>query len=240
MAITYIAHRGLWNDIYPENSLKAFENAIKHNIPIEFDIQLTKDMQLIVFHDSSLYRMTGVNKKVKDVTLKELQELTLKNSKEKIPTFEEVLNLVNGKVLLDIEIKHYYKPFKTAKIAEKILKNYKGKYMIKSFNPLIPMRYKHLMKKIPCGVLIGSYPDKICKPFKNFLKYFKYSWFYNPDFICYNINDLDDKAMKKIEKKHIPLYLYTLKDDKNIEKAINLSETIVFEKLDIKRLKDNN
>ena len=55
-----IAHRGIFDNIkIPENSIKAFQKAIDKNIPIELDVQLTKDNVLVVFHDYTLDRMTS-------------------------------------------------------------------------------------------------------------------------------------------------------------------------------------
>jgi len=54
-----IAHRGLDNGDIPENSMQAFKNAIEKGYAIELDVQLTKDKQLVVFHDSNLLRLTG-------------------------------------------------------------------------------------------------------------------------------------------------------------------------------------
>ena len=102
-----IAHRGNHNETTPENSLKAFKTSLKENRPIELDVQLTKDNVLVVFHDYNLLRMTNKNLYLQDLTYEELKKLTLLNSHEKIPTFKEVLTLINGQVLLDIEIKKY-------------------------------------------------------------------------------------------------------------------------------------
>ena len=69
-----IAHRGIFNNIdIPENSMKAFEKALKLNYPIELDVQLTKDNVLVVLHDLSLKRMTG-----NSLILQELHSLLLK------------------------------------------------------------------------------------------------------------------------------------------------------------------
>ncbi|MBQ7865592.1 MAG: glycerophosphodiester phosphodiesterase, partial [Clostridia bacterium] len=56
------AHRGLWNATLPENSMAAFRNAVAHGFGMELDVHLTKDDQLVVFHDDSLLRMCGVDK----------------------------------------------------------------------------------------------------------------------------------------------------------------------------------
>ena len=101
-----IAHRGIFdNKEVAENSLTAFKRAKELNIPIELDVQLTKDQTLVVFHDINLKRMCGIDKYLEDTTYQELQTLTLLTTKEKIPTLNEVLNLIQGKVRLDIEIK---------------------------------------------------------------------------------------------------------------------------------------
>lgn len=236
MKATFIAHRGLWNDKYPENSLKSFKNAIENKLAIELDIQLTKDNKLIVFHDKNLKRITGINKKVNDVSLEEIKKLYIE-----IPTFEEVLELVKGKVLLDIEIKHYNHPFKTVKIAKSLLKNYQGEYMIKSFSPIIPFIYKKTMKKVPCGVLIGGFPSTMSHMLVKYLKYLKYLWLYKPDFICLNIKDVDDKIMKKIKKHNISLYMHTIRNNDSLKEALKLSNVIVFENLnmDILLLNEN-
>ena len=102
-----IAHRGAFDNVsIPENSIKAFQEAIKLGLAVEYDVQLTKDNVLVVFHDDNLYRMTGIDKKIEDVTFDEINKLTLLDTKEHIPTLKDVLNLINNKVFMDIEIKN--------------------------------------------------------------------------------------------------------------------------------------
>ena len=91
---TPIAHRGLHDDNKQENSLSAFKNAIEHGYAIEIDLQMTKDNKLIVFHDDTLDRMTNSDGKVSEKTLAEIKQLTLKNSQEKIPTFDETFPML--------------------------------------------------------------------------------------------------------------------------------------------------
>ena len=101
-----IAHRGVFdNKTIPENSLSAFKKAMSLHLAIELDVQLTKDQVVVVFHDENLKRMTGFDKDLIDMTYQEVQEHTLLHTKEKVPTLREVLQLVQEKVLLDIEVK---------------------------------------------------------------------------------------------------------------------------------------
>ena len=140
----YYAHRGLFdnNSDAPENSLKAFKNAVTHNYGIELDVQLSKDKKLVVFHDEKLKRMTGKPGKVWEYTLEELQSFKLLESDETIPTFESVLEAVDGKVPLIIEYKLDVPSTEVCELANKVLENYKGDYCIESFHPYALMWYK--------------------------------------------------------------------------------------------------
>ena len=101
------AHRG-YHDIahrIPENSMTAFHAAIQHGYGIELDLHLTRDGQLIVFHDDTLERLCGRPGRVEDLTYDELKSLCLLGTDERIPLFSEVLAAVNGRVPLLIELK---------------------------------------------------------------------------------------------------------------------------------------
>lgn len=103
----HYAHRGLFdnNSDAPENSLAAFKKAVDAGYGIELDVQLSKDEKLVVFHDATLKRMCGIDGKVWDYTLEELQQMKLLNSNETIPTFEQFLEVVDGKVPFILEFK---------------------------------------------------------------------------------------------------------------------------------------
>ncbi|MBQ8081267.1 MAG: glycerophosphodiester phosphodiesterase [Clostridia bacterium] len=129
------AHRGLWDDERPENSLPAFRAAVAQGFGIETDVHITADDQLIVFHDDSLKRMCGVDRKIADCTLEELRRLSLKDTKETIPTFDEFLTAVGGAVPLIVEIKTDQR---IALLCEKVnerLEAYDGPYCVESFDP---------------------------------------------------------------------------------------------------------
>ena len=126
-----IAHRGESYDA-PENTMAAIDLAWERGSEaVEIDVHLSQDDEVVVIHDYNTNRLGGVNKKVKDQTLEELERLDVgswKNSKwegEKIPTLNKVLNAVpNGKKLI-IEIKSEAKivPFIKSEIKESNLRN---------------------------------------------------------------------------------------------------------------------
>ena len=103
-----IAHRGLHdiNNGIVENSLEAFDLAVQKKYIIELDVQILKDNNIVVFHDNNLHRLTGVNKNISEVTYEEIKDLKLRNTNSYIPKLEEVLNFINGRVPILIEIKN--------------------------------------------------------------------------------------------------------------------------------------
>ncbi|NOU58709.1 glycerophosphodiester phosphodiesterase family protein [Marinifilum caeruleilacunae] len=111
--VLVIAHRGDWRNAC-ENSILAIENAIKMGVDIvEIDLKRTSDKQLILMHDHTLDRTTTGSGKVKDHTLKEIQELFLKDgaghrTEFKIPTLKEALLSTKGKILVNLDQSYKY------------------------------------------------------------------------------------------------------------------------------------
>ena len=136
------AHRGLWDAESPENSLAAFKKAVDAGYGIEFDIHKTSDGHVVVFHDDTLTRMCGVEGKIEQKTLAELRELRLKGTDQQIPTLQEMLALVDGRVPLLVELKGEDVSTALCPVANEILSAYKGDYMVESFNPLLVRWYK--------------------------------------------------------------------------------------------------
>ena len=99
------AHRGLHNEKLPENSLGAFKEAKFRGYGVEFDVHLLSDGTLAVFHDSDLLRMTGKEGKIEDLTANDLKAYRLNGTEEKIPSFDEVLEVFDNNEPLIIELK---------------------------------------------------------------------------------------------------------------------------------------
>ena len=147
------AHRGLWDEDSPENSLAAFEKAVDAGYGIEFDIHKTIDGHVVVFHDNTLTRMCGVEGKVEQKTLAELKELRLLGTDQQIPTLEELLALVNGRVPLLVELKGESAATGLCPVADAILSQYRGDYIIESFNPLLVRWYRKNRSDVVRGQL---------------------------------------------------------------------------------------
>ncbi len=202
-----IAHRGMFDNIkIPENSIASFKKALKYNYSIELDIQLTKDNIPIVFHDNNLKRMTGVDKLIENTNYNELKDLKLLNTKEHIPTLDEVLLLVNNKVLLDIEIKSTKRIKEITNILKDKLSNYNN-YVLKSFNPKI---VRSLKRNI--NTEVGYLIDTKHKLLSNILV-IKYS---KADFLSISKKLLNTKKFQKLKNKY-QLLIWTIKDKNEIK-----------------------
>ena len=154
------AHRGLWNEKLPENSIAAFKNAIDNGFAFETDVQLTKDKVPIIHHDETLERMCGKAVKISDLTYKELSEYKLLSTDEKIPTLKEVLDLTDGKVGILLELKGESYNTELCDVIAPIIKAYQGEMVIESFNPLLLKRMRQLLPDMRYGQLVTGIKAK--------------------------------------------------------------------------------
>ena len=132
-----LAHRGIWNEDVPENSLAAFERAAAAGFGIELDVQLSSDGEVMVFHDDTLSRMCGKEGRLGDYAAAELGEMHLLNSDQAIPTLREVLAVVAGRVPLLIEMKGESRSTALVPPLLAVMREYSGEWCVESFNPLL-------------------------------------------------------------------------------------------------------
>lgn len=224
-----IAHRGLHNikNGIVENSIEAFSLAIEKKYIIELDVHILKDDEIIVFHDDNLERLTGVNKKVSEFSYDEIKNLKLKNTDSYIPNLEDVLKLVDGKVPLLIEIKNTEKVGKLEKKLVELLKDYKGKYAVQSFNPFCINWFKKNAPKVLRGQLASNMKNE--NIFKRLiLKNMLLNFWTNPDFISYSVNDLSFEKARRLRKEKM-LLGWTVKSKEEYEKIKNEYDNLICE-----------
>ena len=217
------AHRGIYNNTtIPENSILSFTTAINKKKNIELDIHITKDDKLVVFHDFNLFRICKKNKLIKNCTASYLTNMKLLNTHQTIPLLSNVLDLVNGKVLINIEIKNNNKKKKTLDVLYKLLNNYNGKYIIQTFYPeylLIINRYYNSLIK---GLLVST-PEIL-------LDYFNDSKFsiklLKPDFLAYNKELVKSKKIQLLREK-LPIFVWTIKNEKEFNSFSKFADSFI-------------
>lgn len=226
------AHRGLHGSGIPENSVAAFEKAAQNGFGIELDVQLSKDNVVMVFHDYSLKRMTGVDKNLSELSSGQLGELFLANTNQNIPTFSEVLALVDGKVPLLIELKgENLNAGLCPKVAE-ILKDYKGPYCIESFNPLLIKAMRRYLPNAFYGQLYTNVcrDKKKCSPLNVLLTLMAFNFLAKPDFIAFNKLDRNSLPVKLTTRFYkAPKFVWTVKTQKEKTAAKFYKEYAIFE-----------
>ncbi len=227
---TPIAHRGLHDDVAPENSFAAAAKAIEKGYPIELDVHLTKDEKVVVFHDDNLKRMTGVDREIEDCTWEELSELKLGDSEERIPLFEDFLKFVDGRVPLLIEIKQakaqtgYLELF-----TYRLLEHYKGDYAIQSFNPFSVNWFKENEPDVIRGILSCFYKNSNMSKIRRWLlKAMMFNTQCQPDFLSYCSEDLPNKYVAR-DLSSAPCICWTVRSQEEADRVRPYVRNIIFE-----------
>ena len=194
-----LAHRGLHGEGAAENSMTAFRRAKEAGFGVELDVRLSKDGELVVFHDDTLTRVAGVEGRVDELTLAELRECRLLDTDDTIPTLREVFDLIDGKIPLLIEIKE---DTGSTAVTEKLLselKSYDGPYIVESFNPMAIATFRKGRREVPLGILSRRFCDM--KEHKGSPLYFAlqnmlFNFLSVPDFVAYRHSDANTLSLK--------------------------------------------
>ena len=190
------AHRGLHDAErgLVENTLPAFIAARDQGFGMELDIRFSKDMQVVVFHDDDLLRLAGDGRKVRQLTLEELKAIPLRGIDDaRIPTLREVLDAVNGRTPLLIELKSGPGNGRLCRALMELLEGYPGEYIVESFNPLIVAWFRFHAPHVVRGQLVGplqSYRLTVNGITAFFMAGLLANCISRPDFVAYDANAL--------------------------------------------------
>ena len=223
-----IAHRGGFFDNIQifENTKESFEIAIEKGYAIELDVHVTKDDQVVVYHDDNLKRLMKNDSIIESLCLKELP-----NTPFTIPLFQDVLKQINGKVPVLIEIKSIHKIAHSVDVIMDVLKNYSGEYAIQSFHPYVLFYLKKHYKHVVRGQL-GS-PNrqkKIPKIQKWITQSMCFNFITKPTFISYEYNEMAVKKIKKLKKKYI-MICFTITEQSDYTKYKNVYDAWICENM---------
>ncbi len=191
-----IAHRGMYDNVrIYENTVGAIERCIKLNIPVFLDVSLLKDGNLICFADKTLTRLLHVEEKLEDSTLNDINYF----SKIKIPTLEEVLVLIRGKIPVILNIRSVCKKHSIENKILSMLKNYPDNVFVQS-DDLGVLRYIHKANK---NLKIGYNVNK-----RNYYKFFIFHAF---DYVAIDSLLVSDRQARKLRESYF-LIGYGIKD----------------------------
>ena len=158
--VVVTGHRGA-GFLEPENTIRSIRRAIELGVDqVEIDVHLSRDGKLVVIHDETLDRTTNGHGFVRDYTLAELKKLDAGKG-EKIPTLQEVIDAVKGKVMLQIELKE---PAAADQVVKTVEDNgLVGDVIVTSFWHHAVKRVKELNPRIETGVLFACSPIDVAQ-----------------------------------------------------------------------------
>ncbi|HIW22143.1 MAG TPA: glycerophosphodiester phosphodiesterase [Candidatus Dorea intestinavium] len=233
------AHRGFHNikKEIPENSTAAFTRALAMGYGIEIDVHLTKDKRLVVFHDHSLLRVCNAPGEIEDYTFSELKNLRLLDTKETIPSLEEVLALINGQVPLLLELKSVGTSTTLCSYVAEALSTYEGSVFIQSFSPL-DLRW---FKKHKPQYIRGQLSSDLVKTDQGrpliprfFLSHLLCNFLSRPDFISYHYKSLKPVSTFLLHRLFkVPYAVWTLRKKKDYQKLLKDYDFFIIEDFEI-------
>jgi glycerophosphoryl diester phosphodiesterase len=221
-----IAHRGLHdrNRTRWENTLSAFEAAARQGYAIECDVHLSKDGVPVVFHDGDLKRLCGVEGHIYEKTGSELAALKVGGTDDAVPSLAQLLDLVDGRVPLVIELKGI--PGKdeglVGRTAE-LLARYKGKAAIMSFDHWLIREFPKQASEIPAGLTAEGRKETDMEAHFSMLAH-------GISFVSYAVFDLPNPFVKFVrERLGMPVITWTVRDAKAAETTFAHADQMTFE-----------
>ncbi|HAM63375.1 MAG TPA: glycerophosphodiester phosphodiesterase [Erysipelotrichaceae bacterium] len=242
---TLIAHRGVHDNENgtPENTLAAFKSAIDHGLIIELDVQSTKDDRIVVVHDDDLERLLGLAGKVKEYTYDEIIQRKILNSDQTIPLLSDVLDLIDGKVPVLIEIKNDQEVGEFESRVAQILEDYEGRFAVIAFNPYTLRWFRDNAPDIVRGQISGHYKvseeDKLKgkKPRVWYERFMLSNLLVNfesrPNFIVYEIKDTSVARIRWFKELNVPLLGYTIDNQEEYDQVKGYYDNLIVNTVDL-------
>lgn len=235
-----IAHRGYHDHGAGriENTLAAAAAAIEHDFAVECDVRITADNRVVVFHDTTLDRLTNASGRVDRASLDELRAARFSGGDGHIPTLEELLDLVDGRAPLVIELKPERlggHPLAAAVAA--ILADYVGPLAVMSFDPTAVAAMRRLAPTRPRGLIAshmeaGDWPA-LPPPTRLVRRHLLPALYALPHFVAYDVKALPASA--PLALRHffgLPLLTWTVRDAADRAVARQWADQMIFEGFD--------
>ncbi|OWV75422.1 glycerophosphodiester phosphodiesterase [Rhizobium sp. R339] len=223
-----VAHRG-YHDLNKhvwENTLSAFSRAVEAGFAIECDLHYASDGVPIIFHDEDLKRLCNLNGDVRERTSRELGLIAVGGTSDKIPTLRQLLDLVQGKVPLVLELKGREADDEGfAEAVLEVLQDYDGKVALMSFDHWLLRDLKALDAPYPLGLTAnGNTPEEI--------KTHAAAMEIGLDFISFYYGDLPNVFITGEREKGIPVITWTVRDEEARRRTFENADQMTFEGFD--------
>ena len=229
--IRYFAHRGLHSGDgeVPENSIAAFVLAAANGYGAELDVNLDRDGNVVVFHDDTLDRMTGVSGRLNDTPAAVRETLRLCGGTQRIPLLSQVLEAADGMPLI-VELKTTPRYRELCRKTLATLSGYGGDYVIESFDPRIVAWFRKNAPHIVRGQLVGRYTGR--DPIR-YIKHFAAGQLFTnaaarPHFIACERGMLRSVAVRLCKAAGAAVVVWTTRTSEESRKAAG-ADAVIFE-----------
>jgi glycerophosphoryl diester phosphodiesterase len=217
----------------PENSPSAFAAATEAGYGIELDVRLTRDRVPVVLHDASLERTTGQPGRVSELTHDELSRRHLGDSDEVVPSLEQVLRLVGGRVPVMVEIKSMQvTPGRISELVADVLEGYGGPVCVASFNPRVLGWFRRRRPEVPRVLTAGSLRGvPMPSLLRRRLSRLKDLALLQPAAVSYELDGLPSPVTDGWRATGGALVTWTVQDDEALARAASLADNVIFERV---------
>ena len=227
-----IAHRGMHGEGRPENSLSAFCAAVDAGLAIELDVRLLTDGNIAVFHYPTTERMTGSAAEIARLDTAALRQLRLAGTVEMIPTLDDVLETIQGRtpLLIDLKAESLSARSLVFGVVER-LRHYEGLVAVQSFNPFALAAMHRLAPGIVRGQLSGTFNgiDQMPAWLKAVLRDLRLMGVSRPDFLAYDLTGLPNPRVDRYRNQGMPLLAWTIESEEDARYAHFVADNYICE-----------
>lgn len=212
------AHRGLHGNGRVENSPSAFRAAVEAGLGVECDVQRSADDWPMIFHDWDFTRLVGRPDKTSALTAAQWRELSYLEAEDAPIALADLLDIVNGKVPLLIELKsrRRYDIETTCRRVFEALQGYEGLHAVMSFDPRVPRWFRRHSPATVQGLVMRE--DDVGMTTKAWQRHLAL-WLARPDFIAYHIAALPNPVVASVREAGLPVLTWTVDSPELRERA---------------------
>lgn len=221
------AHRGLHGGVRVENGSGAITAAVASGYGAEFDVQLSRDGQAMVFHDYELDRLTIEQGPVAERSAAELQSIRLYVSNEVMPRLPEVLMMIAGRAPLLVELKSPDRRVeRLCRAVADALDGYRGAVGVMSFNPEVGAWFARAAPHLLRGLVVTEHGKS---GLKGRIERRLALWRARADFLAYDVRDLPSRFAAAARSRGLPVYTWTVRSEADRVRAAAHADQIIFE-----------
>ena len=238
-----IAHRGLHDRSTGviENTLGAAARAVEKRYNIEVDLLLSADEEVVVFHDDTLERLTTAAGRVDRHTMAQLRAIPMRDTTDRIPTLDDLLALVDGRVGLCLELKSTFPRRPDERLVEQVaarLARYRGPVVTKSFDPEVVAAANRIMPAVAHGIVADradevEYYARFTRMERFALRHLLHAPRTRPKFVSYCVGDLPAPGPWLARRVFgLPVISWTVRSEEARRRVLHHADQIVFEGFD--------